>query len=233
MRDSQNQEIFTTTRVPVSMKDIEKMYGRGKYSLLNASPSCEVDNIHDHAYVSLKSVVNNFLAFDHTRDNNTTNMISTDRLEISKEETEIRMSMQNSQEDNVEPLILFINLWSDDFEVNITRKMGDSAWIMIATLSLRLSNESLVKKTYVIALGFKSKSHDGIHELVFTELQNLAIPTPRFYGKMKKAVPVIDRVLSVLAERPERSALTGIMSNTGTHRRHWIYSGNINKKPIP
>ena len=233
MRDSQNQNIFTTTKVPVSIQDINRVYVRGKNSLINASPSCKVENIHDHAYVSLTSVINNFLAFDHTHDSmftNETNIISNNTSNISKEEVDIRRSITNDLEHDIEPLILFVNLWSDDFEVNVTRNMGASAWVLTASISQRLENEQVLKKTYVIALGLKTTNHDAIHELVFTELQNLYKYTHRFYAKMRKTVPVIVRVLSVSADRPERSALTGIMSHTGTFTKRWMYCGSINEK---
>ena len=158
-------------------------------------------------------------------------LISNDKL--SKEEIDIRDSITTDLEDNIEPLIIFIKLWSDDFEVNVTRKMGNSAWILTATISQRLENEEFFKKTYVIALGFKTTHHNAIHELVFTELKNLSKCTHRFYGKMKKTVPVIVRVISVSADRPERSALTGIMSHTGALTKRWMYSGSINSKKFP
>ena len=50
---------------------------------------------------------------------------------------------------------------------------------------------------------------------------------------MRRNIPVIVKVMAVLADRPERSSMNYILQHNGTTTKRWRYAGNISIEHLP
>ena len=71
--------------------------------------------------------------------------------------------------------------------------------------------------TYVVGIGWKGSDHDEINQLHNNQLHQLNKCTYRYYGAehMGHNLPVIVKIMAVLADRPERCAITSILGHNG------------------
>ena len=76
-------------------------------------------------------------------------------------------------------------------------------------------------------------NHDSINEEINKELELLSKVTYRYYGKQRKNIPVVVKVLALSADRPERSTMNHILNHAGLNTRRWRYSGYINQSTFP
>ena len=111
---------------------------------------------------------------------------------------------------DINPMILYLLFWSDDFEGSMLRKNKKSVWIKTVTICPTRDQVMSTKYTYVFGIGSKGYDHDEINKLHNNELQKLNKCIYRYYGakNIRKNVPVIVKIVSVLADRPERCAIT-------------------------
>ena len=65
MKTTIHPDTFKHTRPPHSLGDINKFYTKSKYSIFNALPSPTIHTTAHHAYVTLTSVIDYFLAYGH------------------------------------------------------------------------------------------------------------------------------------------------------------------------
>ena len=130
------------------------------------------------------------------------------------------------------PYILFVTFWSDDFEVNHTRRNRSSTWVK--TMTINASKDTAISKHYstVIALGHKGDNHDTINAHINDEL--IALQEIKLYYVFQKdsTIPVIVHPLAVLADRPERCTLNSTLSYSGKSTRRWLYSSLVPAKKI-
>ena len=130
-------------------------------------------------------------------------------------------------------MILYINLWSDDFEPNVYRKNRKSIWIKTVSICPPRDKITSPMYTYVLAIGRKTDNHDVMHEFYNRELEELSKCTFRYCSLFKKNVPVIVKILSISADRPERSAINHILGHNGTTTKRWLYSAYIDQTKLP
>ena len=156
---------------------------------------------HDHAYISLVSLIDHFLSFNlemnyMTCDEN--NMINTG---ISK--CKMALQMRNSvkeelKDSNISPMILYINLWSDDFEPNVYRKNRKSIWIKTVSICPPRDKITSPMYTYVLAIGRKTDNHDIMHEFYNRELEDLSKCAFRYCALVKKMFQLLSRFYQFL-----------------------------------
>ena len=231
-----NKNSFPTTRLPHNINDIRSFYLSSKDSMFQKMPTPTIHMNDDHAYISLISLIDHFLAYNlemnyMTCDDNI--FINTGILS-SKESLKMRQSIKDElQDSNIHPMILYINLWSDDFEPNVYRKNRKSIWIETVTICPPRDKITSPMYTYVLAIGRKSDNHDMIHKFYNKELEQLSKCTYRYCDFLKKNVPVIVKVLTISADRPERSAINHILGHNGTTTRRWLYSAYIDQDKLP
>ena len=70
-------------------------------------------------------------------------------IKATKEAHDIRLSVMEEDLHNMKPMILYITLWSDDFEVNNTRK-SHSVWIQTVTICPPPDDVTSSKYTYLL-----------------------------------------------------------------------------------
>ena len=82
-------------------------------------------------------------------------------------------------------------------------------------------------------MGRKGSSHHEINHMIHTDMEKLSKCSYRYYGKLQKYIPVVVRIFSVSADRPERSELTKISSHAGNYTKRWMYTASVNQKRFP
>ena len=73
----------------------------------------------------------------------------------------------------ISTVILFLMIWSDDFEPTSNQMNKHSTWMRTVTICANkgfgLSNEH----TYLLSLGYKKDNHDEMNDMFATEIEDL------------------------------------------------------------
>ena len=141
----------------------------------------------------------------------------------------IRHEASKNYESNAQPMILYLLFWSDDFEGAMLRKNKNSVWLKTVSICPPHEQVTSTKFTYVIAIGRKGSDHDEINKLHIEELKQLQKCSSRYYGAshIRRNIPVIVKVMAVLADRPERCSMNYILQHNETTTKRWRYAGFI------
>ena len=231
---------LSMTRPPLSFSDITKFYTTSQHSIYKNIPSPGVFELDNHACVSIECIINHILSFGvelNTIDFDTDFICNNDRnssIEKTKEAEDIinRIKETNNIDDNSNPTVIYIILWSDDFEANVSRKNRNSTWIKTVTVCPPKSHTTSPLYTYPIALGRKGQSHDAVNNYFNLELKRLSKCTLRYSYKYGALHPVIVQTLCISADRPERSSLNSILSHNGLSTKRWMYSELIPRNKL-
>ena len=234
LNDSQKIS-FQTTRLPRDINDANKFYLSSKNAIFQNLPTPTVQIESSHAYISLTSLIDHFLAYKLPMNFMTCDedVSITNGITSCKEAMKMRQLVRDEVEDNLHPMILYINLWSDDFEPNAYRKNRKSIWIKTVTICPPHDQTTSPMYTYVLAIGRKTNNHDVIHSIYNKELQDLSKCTYRYCAIVKKNIPVVVKILTISADRPERSAINHVLGHNGTTTKRWLYSAYINQDKLP
>ena len=219
MKTTVHPDTFKHTRPPHSFSDINQFYTKGKHSIFNALPSPKILTTAHHAYVTLTSVIDYFLAYGHVPEYITHNDDVSQLRGISacKQAIQLRTEVKQDTISGIVPMMLYLLFWSDDFEGAMLRKNKKSVWLKTVTICPPHDQVTSTKFTYVIAIGRKGFDHDEINILHNKELQTLNKCTYRYCGapSMRHNILVIVKTMEVLADRPEGSSMNHIISHTG------------------
>ena len=237
-----SKETFDSTRPPMSYNDINKLYMSSKFSIYNNIPSPTVFEIDNHACVSIENIINLILSFGvelntinlHTNFEELTSR--TNCIQNTKEVENIVKKIKLANNNNImeiNPIVIYVIIWSDDFEANNTRKNRNSTWVKTVTICPPRSDSTSPLYTYPIAIGRKGQSHDIVNNFFNNELERLSKCTLRFSQKFKNLYPVIVHPLCLSADRPERSSINCILSHQGSSTKRWMYSELIPRKKLP
>jgi len=123
--------------------------------------------------------------------------------------------------------MFFLIIWSDDFEVNHTRKNRNSTWLKTVTLIPPPNMTTSKKHTNVICLGRKNLDHSTVNKFFQDELETLHISKERYVYQLQQFVPTVARVLTMSSDRPERCALNNVLNYSGLSTRRWLYSSLV------
>ena len=235
----QNNTMSLHTSPPLSSKDIDRYYIRNSTAIANNIPIPTVYESYDHAYVSIQEAIQHFLSCETYFDGMLTSQVTQDYknflssnsvLSKTKAMDDIRNRVNEKTKDStLSPLILYIILWSDDFEPNNVKQHKKSTWIKTMTIAPRHDCETSPRHTYIIALGSKSLDHEFINHAFYQELKFLQEPTYMYCKATNSNIPVVIETLAVSADRPERSALNAMLGHNGLTSRRWRYSAYIDK----
>ena len=221
---------FKTTRPPTSYVDLQKLYLSGKHSIYKNIPVPQVIEIDNHAYVSLKEIIRFLLS---TIDNisivqsSCYNTLASNPVTINSSQKArdiLKHINEKFSNEDKDPYVLFITLWSDDFEVNHTRRNRNSTWIKTVTLSSPPNMSTSKSHTHIIALGQKGNNHSTVNSQINTELLSLQHISYYYVHQLKDTIPLVVYPIAILADRPERCALNHTLSYTGNSTRRWLYS---------
>ena len=225
---------------PTSAIDIDRYYLKNSTSIYSNIPIPIITEFHDHACVSIKSVIQHFLYFETEIDgmlidspsNNYKSIITPSSPVLSsiashKIRAKVSTSLKNS---TISPLILYVILWSDDFEPNNVKQNKKSTWIKTITIAPPTGFQTSSKHTYVISLGSKEHNHEEVNKHFCNELASLENPTYMYCSATESNIPVVVQILAISADRPERSALNFMLGHNGTTSKRWRYAAYINSK---
>jgi hypothetical protein len=216
--------------LPTTADGIRTMYTRGKNSLLNSLPYPEVmDGPRDtngrilFAYLSIKSCIAHFLGNGGV---------------IQEYDTMCVRAKAKYQELNIPPnddtAVLFINLWSDSFDINYTKNnRGKSLWIM----TLRIVGDSDCRDmlSHTFPIGICQSSDNASQEKMidhFISEVNLLFsqPTSFYYARENTSRNVFVSILAVLQDQPERRKRNGVLLGSSQSSCRWSYFvPNINE----
>ena len=225
------------TLPPSSHKDIQRYYLRNSTSIANNIPIPKVEENHDHAYVSIKEALQHFLCFETNIDGMLTEKTSISyKSIISPSSPVIKENIgdilclklkNNIRLSTISPLIIYIILWSDDFEPNNVKQHKKSTWIKTVTFAPPKHYQTSSTHTYIIALSSKHTNHEIINHQFHQELQTLKSPTYMFCRATNTNIPVVVETLAVSADRPERSSLNCMLGHNGITSRRWRFSAYV------
>ena len=229
---------FETTRPPNSFQDLRKFYLSGKYSIYQNMPVPIVKSFENHAYVSVMDIISFALgAIDSLLLVECSKYVTqkTDCISMifcEKARQVVNMLQDKYKTSNIDPLVLFVTLWSDDFEVNHTRKNRNSTWMK--TISFAATNNMSTSKyhSHIISLGKKGDDHTPVNNHINQELLQLRNVHYFYVHKYNKKLPVIIYPIAILADRPERCSLNSTLSYTGSSTRRWLYASLIDPRKL-
>ena len=222
------------TRIPRTTKDVNLFYLKSRYSIYKNIPTPKVNAYYDHACVSLEDILDNVLAFGSP-----ISLIKSSRYsEINYDNSnllrtqkarDILMQTYEMYQGHVDPYVVFVVVWSDDFEVNHTRKNKSSTWLK--TVTFVNDDKSLSKDyqcTYALCIGNKKDSHFLVNKWYNEELLRLNQVIYKYSSIHLKEIPIVTRVLVMSADRPERCTLNDIASYSSNTTKRWMYSNCSN-----
>ena len=224
---------FVKTRPPTSFHDLQKFYLSGKHSIYKNIPCPVVTSFDNHACVALPDVVTFALAtldnLSIVQSSNYINIIEDNSSIIHTKICKTILHTINTKHklNNIDPYVIFVTFWSDDFEVNHTRRNRNSTWIK--TMTLIGSKETNTSRFYtqLVAIGNKGINHDNVNARLNNELLLLQNVNYYYLHKYKKTLPVVIYPIAILADRPERCALNATLSFSGNTTRRWLYSSLV------
>ena len=239
LNDSKNLEM-TSTRLPLIPNDILKFYTKYKYSLYNQLPTplCHVSQ--HHAFVHLRSVIEHYVGFgyhmdNNNLDNNLNNESQTSTIlqcpEVISMHKEAFAKVDGSKKKST--IILFLMIWSDDFEPSSNIVNKHSTWIRTVTICANKGFGISSEHTYLLSLGYKSEDHDEMNDMFAREIDDLSNGKWMYSGKYKRRIFVITKVLVMSADRPERNSLTHLLGHGGLTTRRWRHTAYINQEKMP
>ena len=225
------------TRPPSSAIDIDRYYLNRSTSIATNIPIPTVHHNHGHAFVSIKEAVQHFLCFETDIDGMFIDKVSSSYKNMvrhnstvtnSKICNDIRLKVKSSlSSSNISPLILYLIIWSDDFEPNHVKQFKKSTWIKTITISAPQHCQTSSRHTYVIALSKKENNHDIVNAFFNRELKELQVPTEIYCKVTNCNLPIVVETLAISADRPERSALNCMLGHNGLPSRRWRFSAYI------
>ena len=153
------------TKIPRTTKDVNMFYLKSKCSIYKNIPTPKANTYINHACLSLEDILDNVLAFgspisiikssqfcEINFDNS--NLLRTQKVK------DILIQIYERYQKDVDPYVVFVVIWSDDFEVNHTRKNKSSAWLKTVTFvndDISLSKDC--QCSYALCIGNKKDSH--------------------------------------------------------------------------
>jgi hypothetical protein len=237
---SSNNTKFVTTRVPTSMSEVNTFYLTKSTSIRKSLPYPKAQEIHNHAFISLKDVLQHMFAYGtkmeglYPYDNNDyigtyvgqSNKIFNTPF-MKQKINEILKQFPSSG--NLKPLVLFGTVWSDGFDANNVVHSAPSIWMRTITISPPQDNKTSTLHTFVLHMSHEGVDHDEINKMFNRELQELELGHWFYSSLLQKKIFVILKIHVYTADRPERGKLTSILGHTGICTKRWMYSAYLPK----
>lgn len=235
--NSAKNVLMTSTRLPIQPRDIARFYTKNKFSLYNQLPVPQCHVSESHTYVDLHSVIEHYIAFGYHMDKSYTTPSIYDSSTIlqCKEVLKLQNCLMNAidEEKKRSLVILFLMIWSDDFEPSSNLINKHSTWMRTVTICANIGFGVSSEHTYLLSLGYKSDNHDEVNNMFAKEIIDLKNGKWMYSGKYKRRVFVMTQILVMSADRPERNSLSHIMGHTGHPTKRWKYTGMINQNKLP
>jgi hypothetical protein len=213
------------TSIPRSLRDIRSFYLEGKWAIIPNLPRPAVQNIGEHAYVSLTDCVVDMLGHGISIDiiENASSLDTVRTLSESLRAKTIANNCQNICLTN-NTLCLYVVEWSDAFEPSYSIKSNrGSVWLKTITISPPHNKLHCMTNTYPIAVGPHDVDHEEVEQLFAQELLQFRCGKEIviYHGKMKKNVKVYLDLLCSLQDQPERRSCNYIAMGNSRYTAKW------------
>ena len=224
---------FETTKIPSSISDIRKFYIKGKFSIYQNLPTPKIFQLDNHACVSISDIIDYSLAIgieiDLYRSSYHKQMAvdNQDLHHIPQTYTILKRVYDDNHNNNCDPYVFLIIIWSDDFEVNHTRKNRNSTWLKTVTIVPPPNMSTSKKHTNAICLGRKNQDHSVVNTYFQKELQHLSVVKERYIHQLERFAPTVISLLAMSSDRPERCTLNDVLNYSGSSTRRWLYSSLV------
>ena len=223
-----------STAIATTPELLHSTYVEGRYAMLKNLPGPTVTSVDGHAYISLQDCICDVLAhgldLDVIEHQAAKPAFVTKLSECNHSQKIYSNAMQCNSED-VPPLVLYFNEWSDDFDPSSssTRNNRGSVWMKSVTIAPPPDQLHSLKYTYPIAIGRKSSSHHVVEQRFAQETLELASGhNNMFYcSSLKKTIAVYVEMMVSLQDQPERRSANCIMLGSGQYTARWGYSANL------
>lgn len=224
--------VNTLCTLPKSLADIRRQYVDGVDAVTKHLPIPDIRELKNHSYVSIKDLIADFLLSNR----NKLKMLD-DYKTLHNEDPSSRLDFfycnrvkqiirnadiaKGNKDDPV--IVLFLKLWSDDFDPNNSIKSNrQSVWIKTLTICAMTETGHKVSYTYPISSSAKNADHEEVECLINNELQMLKSGNMQrfFYRYLSLPVHVYADLYCILADQPERRSTLGIAAgNSRYHKR--------------
>ena len=135
----------------------------------------------------------------------------------------IERKQKELMEEDSDVIVLFLKLWSDDFDPNNSIKSNRQiVWIHTVTIIAMTKEGMKLSYTYPIATSAKGVDHEEVYELLSKEVMQLSTgPMISFFCRYTNGpVKVHADIYAILADQPERrSNLCLAAGNSRYHKR--------------
>ena len=217
---------YLPTEIPATVEKLRSTYAIGQHSLMNNLPCPFVTEIHKHAYVSLREMIQHFLAINTTWSNKGVN--------FTKNFAKICDRAMKTHPNVSTYIVIEIFEWSDDFDPNHLKNNRGSVWIKTITLralvvnDCELSQQLEKEQTFAVALGPKGVSHEEVEQELAIELSSLCSSQSIYFFELTKSmVPVYAELSVSLQDQPERRSSNYLLGGNSTMHGRWGYSADI------
>ena len=228
--------------LPRNIADIRRMYTDGTDSISKRLPIPNIVKINNHSYVSLRDCVADFLFSNNIQlkflqqyHNDTSDFISLHHMSLFGNER-IREIIQDSI-DRVESqdcpvadfsnvLLLFLKIWSDDFDPNSSIKSNrQSVWVKTVTIFALSTDGKNISRTYPVATSPKGSDHEAVENKFLNELVALRSGKllPYFDRNTNGIVYVHADIYCVSCDQPERRTNLMISAGNSIHHKRFGY----------
>ena len=222
--------------LPGSYADIRRLYVDGIDSVTKNLPIPTLKQLFNHSYVSITDCIADFLLSNHhqlklledyegmiNHSENSMSLFHTERAKEIINEASVRRFNPANLSNNNKIVVLFLKLWSDDFDPNSSIKSNrQSVWVKTATIFAMTTDGTKVSYTYPLATSPKNVDHEEVEFLLCEELKLLRFGKMNtFYSRFISApVQVRADIFCVMTDQPERRSTLGLgAGNSRTHKR--------------
>ena len=222
-----------STRYPLDEASIRRYYHVGPNSILQNLPSPNVTLIDNHAYVSLRQCIADFLGkgnhingiCQNAKDSQ--QFLTDSSIARKVNERAIACNRGISQDD----LLVILGIqWSDDFEPNTSSKTNrGSVWVKTLTFLSNDFHKNRLKNTYAISLGLKSEDHDTVENMFVKESDDLSNGVNNTFYSMflKRNIRVHFEIIASLGDQPERRSMNKMILGNSSFLSRFHYSANV------
>jgi hypothetical protein len=216
------ESIIPLCRIPKRLSDLRRMYTEGENSIDNHLPIPACKMINEHSYVSIIECIADMLLHNTECIANVEgfeselhrNKIPDDgnllfrskRIKDILEKGRHRVT-DNTLDNSIVVLPIFVSLWSDDFDPNRSIKANrQSVWIKTCTLFFMNDKGEKRESTYPIALSTKGCQHEDVECKIKQEIELLSSGILlRMYSRYHEGpVYVHGEIYCIMNDQPER-----------------------------
>ena len=242
--------------LPRSIADIRRMYTDGTDSISKRLPIPNVEKVSNHSYVSLLDCVADFLfsnkiklkLLEHYHNDSSDfdklhllSMFGNERIreiiQDSIDRVELHDMVYNLEKqvaipDHTNVLLLFLKVWSDDFDPNSSIKSNrQSVWVKTVTMFVMSQCGMTVTRTYPVATSPKGNDHKEVESRFLKELLLLRSGKllPFFYRITNEVVFVHSDIYCVSADQPERRTNLMLSAGNSIHHKRFGYVVDFNQ----